>query len=76
MMRYLGSIIGTGLLGAILSSNEAAPEIGVFRLIFGVLVVMSLLAAVTTLFIHRFPPREPAVEIEPLPASASAPIPT
>lgn len=67
MMRYLGSIIGTGLLGAILSTGGAAPEIGVFRLIFGVLVVMSVLAGATTLFIHRFPPQEPPAETEPLP---------
>jgi MFS family permease len=74
MMRYLGSIIGTGLLGAILSTDEAAPEIGVFRLIFGVLVVMSVLAAATTLFIHRFPPHEPAIETEPLPFLTGAPV--
>ncbi|HET9476424.1 MAG TPA: MFS transporter [Dehalococcoidia bacterium] len=75
MMRYLGSIIGTGLLGAILSTDEATPEIGVFRLIFGVLVVMSVMAAATTLFIHRFPPHEPSTESEPLAVLAQTPAP-
>ena len=70
MMRYLGSIIGTGMLGAILSSDAAAPEIGVFRLMFGVLLVMSVLAALTTLFIHKFPSHAGPVEMEPLPVSA------
>ena len=75
MMRYFGSIIGTGLLGAILSSDEAAPEIGVFRVIFAILLVMSVLAALTTLMIHRFPPHERTVEIEPFPV-ATGPVST
>ena len=66
MMRYFGSIIGTGLLGAILSSDAAVPEIGVFRVIFAVLFVMSLAAAATTLMIHRFPPQERMIEVEPV----------
>jgi sugar phosphate permease len=70
MMRYFGSIIGTGLLGAILSSDEGAPEIGVFRVMFAVLLAMSVLAALTTLMIHRFPPQERTIEIEPLPFGA------
>ena len=70
MMRYFGSIIGTGLLGAILSSEEAAPEIGMFRVMFAVLLAMSVLAALTTLMIHRFPPQERTIEIEPLPFGA------
>jgi hypothetical protein len=70
MMRYLGSIIGTGMLGAILSSDAAAPEIGVFRLMFGVLLVMSALAALTTLFIHKFPSHAGPLDLEPLPVGA------
>ena len=55
MMRYLGSIIGVGMLGAVLNTESGgAPEIGVFRLILAVLVVMAALASVSTLFIHKF----------------------
>ncbi len=55
MMRYVGSIIGVGILGTVLNTNGAAPGIDLFRLIFVVLVVMSVLAVLCTLFIHRFP---------------------
>jgi MFS family permease len=70
MMRYFGSILGAGLLGAILSSDDAAAEMGVFRVIFAVLLVMSVLAALTTLMIHRFPPHERTIEVDPLPVGA------
>jgi len=76
MMRYLGSIIGTGLLGAILSSDDGAPEIGIFRLIFAVLAAISVMAALTTVFIHRFPPQDRPLDTEALPVSASASIAT
>src|SRR3990172_1346442 len=56
MMPYMGSIIGPGILGAVLTTDSGAPEIGVFRLIFVVLFVISLLAFLSSLFIHRFPP--------------------
>jgi len=55
MMRYVGSIIGAGVLGAILNTNDAAPGIDLFRLIFAVLVVMAALAALSSLLVHRFP---------------------
>jgi sugar phosphate permease len=54
MMRYLGSIVGTGLLGAILSTESGLPEIGLFHLIFAVLVVMSVAATLSAVFVHRF----------------------
>jgi EmrB/QacA subfamily drug resistance transporter len=57
MMRYFGSIVGTGLLGAILTTESGLPEIGLFRLIFAVLVVMSVLAALCAVLVHRFPAR-------------------
>jgi DHA2 family methylenomycin A resistance protein-like MFS transporter len=53
MMRYLGSIVGAGILGAVLSSSET-PELALFRLIFAVLVGMAVAATAATLFIHRF----------------------
>jgi EmrB/QacA subfamily drug resistance transporter len=54
MMRYVGSIVGAGVLGAVLSDDGGAPEIGLFRLIFVLLTVMSGAALVAALFIHRF----------------------
>jgi EmrB/QacA subfamily drug resistance transporter len=54
MARYVGSIIGAGVLGSVLNTNDAAPGVGLFRLIFAVLVVMSVLAAICALLVHRF----------------------
>ena len=75
MMRYLGSIVGVGILGAVLNSDSGTPEIGLFRVIFGVLVVMAALSVVSALFIHRFPAQtshREAVREEPVGASALA----
>src|SRR2546422_355952 len=55
MMRYVGSIIGAGILGSVLNTNEAAPDVGLFRLIFAVLVVVAVLGALSSLLVHRFP---------------------
>ena len=73
MMRYLGSIIGTGVLGAVLNTEGVAPEIGVFRLVFAVLFVMAVLAFISSLFIHRFPAeRRRSTGAPPVPATAGA----
>jgi hypothetical protein len=74
MMRYVGSIIGAGVLGGVLRDNAGAPEIDLFRAIFVVVVSMAGLAVVATLFIHRFPPRyvESVVSDE---ERAAAPVP-
>ncbi len=53
MMRYLGSIVGAGILGAVLSSDSGAPDASLFRLIFAVLAAMAALAMATTPLIHR-----------------------
>jgi MFS family permease len=55
MMRYLGSIIGVGILGAVLNTDSGAPDIAVFQLVFVVLLVVAVLAFISSLFIHRFP---------------------
>ncbi len=60
MMRYVGSIIGAGILGAVLNTEADAPGIGLFRLVLGVLFAVSLLALASSLFIHRFPREHPA----------------
>jgi sugar phosphate permease len=74
MMRYLGSIVGIGLLGAILNTDSDLPEVGLFRMIFAVLVVMSAAAALSALFVHRFAIQryEPAPEasVSAVPAAA------
>ncbi|MEX1255411.1 MAG: MFS transporter [Dehalococcoidia bacterium] len=71
MMRYVGSIIGVGILGAILSEGST-PSIGLYRGMFAVLLGMAVLGSMTTLLIHRrlaLEGREreglPAVSIEP-----------
>jgi EmrB/QacA subfamily drug resistance transporter len=74
MMRYLGSIVGIGLLGAILNTGSDLPEIGLFRMIFAVLVVMSAAAALSALFVHRFATQHhepaPGASIPAVPAAA------
>ena len=72
MMRYVGSIIGAGILGTVLNTGEAAPGIDLFRLIFAVLVVMSVLGTLCTLFIHRFPSKQLETEDEPRVAELAA----
>jgi len=64
MMRYVGSIIGAGVLGSVLNTNAAAPGTDLFRLIFALLVVMSVLAALCRLLVHRFPKREDQAQDE------------
>jgi EmrB/QacA subfamily drug resistance transporter len=70
MMRYLGSIIGAGVLGAILNTNSDAPEIAVFQLIFVILLVTASLAVVSSLFIHRYAPDIRRAPVPPPPSPA------
>ena len=59
MMRYVGSIVGAGVLGSVLSSDGggATPDVDVFRAMFAIVAAMSVLAFVATLFIERRPAR-------------------
>ena len=70
MMRYLGSIVGAGVLGAVLSSGSGAPGVETFRLMFAVLVAAAALAAACTLFIHRFPAEARERPLEAAPSGA------
>jgi EmrB/QacA subfamily drug resistance transporter len=65
MMRYVGSIIGAGVLGAVLNTDGDAPEVGVFRAVFLVMAVVSAVACVCTLGIHRFAPAPRVEEVYP-----------
>jgi EmrB/QacA subfamily drug resistance transporter len=77
MMRYLGSIVGAGILGAVLTTDSGVPGIGLFQLIFAVLLAMSVLAFASSHFIHRFPPEyhtgRYAVPRDPAEAPSGAP---
>jgi MFS family permease len=53
MMRYIGSIVGAGMLAGLLG-GEAIPGAGVFRLIFGVVTAMAIVAVVAASQIHRY----------------------
>lgn len=57
MMRYVGSILGAGMLAGVLDTDGAVPGLDTFRLVFVVVVVMAGIAVVTAIPIHRFPPR-------------------
>jgi EmrB/QacA subfamily drug resistance transporter len=66
MMRYVGSIIGVGILGAVLNTDDGAPEVGLFRIVFAVLAVMAALGVACALLVHRFPAEErPVPEAAP-----------
>jgi EmrB/QacA subfamily drug resistance transporter len=64
MMRYLGSIVGAGVLGAVLSDSTGTSDVWVFRAIFVVLLVAAALATVATFFIHRFAEADETAVIE------------
>ena len=53
MMRYIGSIVGAGMLAGLLG-GEAIPGVGVFRLIFGVVTAMAMVTVVAASQIHRY----------------------
>jgi DHA2 family methylenomycin A resistance protein-like MFS transporter len=73
MMRYVGSIVGAGVLGLVLSNNGGAPGVDVFRAMFVVVTAMAVLAFVSTLFIERFPGRRmQAAQRVPSPPDAVA----
>lgn len=69
MMRYVGSIVGAGILSGVLSSDAAGGEVATFRIVMAAVVATAALACVAAAFIHRFVEaeavavgREPAAE--------------
>lgn len=70
MMRYVGSIVGAGLLSGVLSSDGAGAEVGTFRIVLVAVISTAALSCVAATFIHRFVHaetvpvgREPAAEV-------------
>jgi phosphate/sulfate permease len=53
MMRYVGGIIGAGVLGGILTRGDTLT-IDTVRIIFGFVLVATLLATFSATLIHRF----------------------
>jgi MFS family permease len=58
MMRYLGSILGAGILAGVLNSEAAIPSVDTFRVILLIVAVMAALAIAAAFFVHRFPDEE------------------
>jgi MFS family permease len=68
MMRYLGSIVGAGVLAAVLSTEGGvAPSIGSFRLIVLVVTVVSLGSIPVAAALHRLPASRTALTALPTP---------
>lgn len=56
MMRYVGSILGAGILAGVLTTDGGSVAgVGVFRVIMAVVVAVAALAVVAASMIHRFP---------------------
>ena len=59
MMRYVGSIVGAGLLSGILNtSGGSVPGIDTFRLIMGLVAAFAALSIISASQIHLFPREE------------------
>jgi MFS family permease len=52
MMRYFGSIVGVGVLGAVLTTDGAVPSVAVFRGLLAFLAVLSVAALLAASLIH------------------------
>jgi MFS family permease len=57
MMRYIGTIIGAGLLGGILGQDAETPGVELFRLLFLVLTTFAVMAVIAALAIAKVPVR-------------------
>jgi MFS family permease len=57
MMRYLGSILGAGLLSGVLADGGSTADAATFRVIATAVVVTAALSVGAATLIHRFAPR-------------------
>ena len=56
MMRYIGSIVGAGVLAGVLNTAAGSvPGIDVFRITGGLVAAMAALTVLSASMIHRFP---------------------
>jgi MFS family permease len=58
MMRYVGSIVGAGILAGVLSTDAVAPGIDTFRVIMGLVAVFAALSILSASQIHLFPKQD------------------
>lgn len=54
MMRYVGSIVGAGILAGVLNSDSAGGDVATFRLVMVAVITTAALAVVASMFIHKF----------------------
>ncbi len=54
MMRYVGSIVGAGILAGVLNSDSAGGDVATFRLVMIAVITTAALAVVASMFIHKF----------------------
>lgn len=54
MMRYVGSIVGTGVLTGLFAGDQATGDVGTFRALFAIVVVMATLSLGAAMLIRPF----------------------
>lgn len=67
MMRYVGSIVGTGILGGLLAGSDGNPDPDAFRLLFSVVAVIAALSVLPAALIsskRRAPDAPPRATAE------------
>jgi hypothetical protein len=57
MMRYIGSILGVGILAGVLNDGGSAADLDTFRIVMGAVVFTAALSVGAATLIHRFAPR-------------------
>jgi EmrB/QacA subfamily drug resistance transporter len=71
MMRYVGSIVGAGILAGVLNDSSAAGgDVTTFRLVMLAVIFTAALAVVAAMFIHRFAVPE-TIPVPPEPTAAT-----
>ena len=55
MMRYVGSIVGVGILAGVLNTEASIPGVDTFRVIMGLVAVFAALSIISASQIHLFP---------------------
>ena len=58
MMRYIGSIVGAGLLAGLLQTGEGDIELRLFTILAVVVTAVSVVVLAAATMVHRMPPLE------------------